>query len=65
MANYTFCTFDKCPESSICKRVQIRESNNPVEIDFRHLCNDKNNYFLKIKMEQTEQNALIKKEDVI
>jgi len=63
MANYTLCTYEKCPKSNICKRFLIRESDNPVEIDFRNLCNDKNNYHLKIKMEQQEQTALVKKEN--
>ena len=63
MANYTFCTHSKCPKSNICKRFLIRESDNPIEIDFRNLCNDKNNYFMRIKMEQQEQAALVKKKD--
>ena len=56
MPDYTFCKNTSCQKLQQCKRFMIRESFNPVEIDFWQICNDKNNYYLQIKMDKFEEN---------
>ena len=55
MPDYTFCKNSSCSQLQQCKRYMIRESYNPVEIDFWQICNNKNNYFLKIQMDKIEK----------
>jgi hypothetical protein len=59
--DYSFCKNSKCKYSNECKRFMIRESSNPVEINFSHICNQKNDYLLRIKMDSTE--LVVKEED--
>jgi hypothetical protein len=54
MSWFTYCRNKECPKNNKCKRYVAKDPPNENVINFKHICNEENNYYLMLKIDSTD-----------